>query len=77
MLKQIVDKLKIVGNQLFKMEQEKQMAIDNEDYDVAKQLKQQMEFIKSQAFQMAGFEQTQEPIYESVQPEHNMSQQFN
>ena len=39
LLKTIIDKLKIVGNQIFKMNQEKKLAIANEDYDIAKQLK--------------------------------------
>ena len=38
------------------METEKEHAINNEDYDVAKQLKQQIEFIKGQAMAMANFD---------------------
>ena len=35
-IKQVIDRLKIVGNQLISMNQEKEMAIKNEDYEVAK-----------------------------------------
>jgi centrosomal protein CEP104 len=38
-IKQIIDKLKIVGNQLVSLEHQKREAIENEDYEKAKQLK--------------------------------------
>lgn len=38
-LKSVIDKLKILGNQIFKMNTEKKLAVQNEDYEIAKQLK--------------------------------------
>ena len=49
-LKQVIDKLKIIGNQVVNMEREKDLAISNEDYDIAKQLKFQIEKIKEAAY---------------------------
>lgn len=49
LLKGIIDKLKILGNQIWRMNQEKKMAIENEDYEIAKQLKFQIEQIRMAA----------------------------
>lgn len=38
-LKDVIDKLKIAGNQLLQLEIQKKLAIDNEDFDSAKVLK--------------------------------------
>ena len=35
-VKQFIDKLKIIGNQLINMTAEKDLAIENEDYEIAK-----------------------------------------
>lgn len=56
-LKTVIDKLKIIGNQIVNMTREKDMAIANEDYDIAKQLKYQIEKIKEVAYQLGGFDQ--------------------
>ena len=37
--KTIIDKLKVLGNQMVILQQEKDLAIENEDYDMAKQIK--------------------------------------
>ena len=53
-IKQIIDKLKIVGNQLVSLEHQKREAIENEDYEKAKQLKFQIERVKEISYQIGG-----------------------
>lgn len=42
-LKEVIDKLKLVGNDIFILDQKKQEAIRGEDFETAKALKMQLE----------------------------------
>ena len=41
-IKQIIDKLKIVGNQLVSLEHQKREAIENEDYEAASRFRDEI-----------------------------------
>lgn len=65
-LKSVIDKLKILGHQIYKMNQEKKLAIQNEDYEIAKQLKFQIEQIRETASRIGSIEQEE---FEEEHPE--------
>ena len=48
-LKEVIDKLKVAGQQLLQLETQKKMAVDNEDFDSAKVLKYEIDRLRALA----------------------------
>jgi len=48
-LKEVIDKLKMAGSQLIKLEMQKKNAIESDDFDTAKVLKYEIDRLKAMA----------------------------